>query len=139
MEGEQMTDGAGSDVSFSFDFDNAIVAHKVWLRHLEFFIEGLETDFVGLDSIDDYTRCSLGQWIGGPGQKYAGLACFSRLDTVHRQFHKVAAQVAGHIRDARLKEADALLRGPLSGLSAEIVQILEEMKQDFHTPRRPAA
>lgn len=134
-----MKGSVDSGVFFSFDFDNAIVAHKVWLRHLEFFIEGLETDFVGLDTVGDYTRCSLGQWISGNGQKYAEMAYFPQLDAIHRQFHEVAAQVVGHIHDAHLKEADKLLRGPLSDLSAEIVQILEEMKQDFHATRQPAA
>lgn len=118
--------------SFSFDFDNAIAAHKVWLRHLEFFIDGLEADFVDLDTLADPTHCSLGQWIDGSGRKYAGLPHFARLDATHREFHLAAAAILTDIRQQNMAAADALLKGRLSDLSAEIVKLIESMKHDFH-------
>jgi hypothetical protein len=128
-------------LSYSFDFDNAIAAHKVWLRHLEFFIDGLEPDFVNLDTAGDCTLCNLGQWLQGSGrERYGSLPVFGPLVAVHRRFHETAGVVVAHIHQHRLEEADALLKGELSDLSAEIVRQLEALKQAYHIEnRRPAA
>ena len=120
------------NLSYSFDFDNAIAAHKVWLRHLEFFMDGIEPDYVDLDTAGDAGLCSLGQWLSGSGRQYGDLAHFPRLEAAHREFHQVAAEIVHCIRKEQNIEADALLKGRMSELSAEIVTLIEAMKKDFH-------
>lgn len=122
----------GLDVPFSFDFDYAVTAHKVWLRHLEFFIDGIEPDRIDLDVAGDAGLCSLGQWLAGSGRQYAALPHFPRLETVHREFHRVAAEIVLSVREGRGDEADALLKGRMSELSAEVVTLIEAMKKEFH-------
>lgn len=119
-------------MSFTFQFDNAIAAHKVWFRHLEFFLDGIEPDRIELDLIGDSEVCSLGQWQAGVGQKYSGLPGFARLVAAHRLFHAVGARIIGCIRENRIEAARALLKNRMSDLSAEIVHLLEALKKDVH-------
>lgn len=130
-------------MSFTFQFDNAIAAHKVWFRHLEFYLDGIELDRVEVDLIGDPRACSLGQWLEGVGRKYAGLPGFARLEKVHREFHLTGAHIIDCIRENRIAAAQALLSDPMSDLSAEIVHLLEALKKEVHRtgtmpPDRPA-
>jgi hypothetical protein len=126
-------------MSFTFQFDNAIAAHKVWFRHLEFFLDGIEPDRVELDLIGDSDVCSLGQWLAGGGRKYAGLPGFTRLIEAHRLFHAVGARIVACIRENRIEAAQALLKDEMSDLSAEIVHLLEALKKDVHAAPQGAA
>jgi hypothetical protein len=120
------------NLPYSFDFDTAIAAHKVWLRHLEFFMDGIEPDRVDLETAGDSGLCSLGQWLEGSGRQFESLPHFARLVVVHREFHHVAAEIVRYVRENRSAEADALLKGRLSELSSDIVTLVESMKKEFH-------
>lgn len=124
-------------MSFTFQFDNAIAAHKVWFRHLEFFLDGIELDRVELDLIGDPQACSLGQWLAGIGRKYAGLPDFARLEEAHRQFHIAGARIIECVRDNRSEAAQSLLKNQMSDLSSEIVHLLEALKKEVHSASRP--
>lgn len=123
---------SGLSLPYSFDFDTAVAAHKVWLRHLEFFMDGIEPDRVDLDTAGDAGLCSLGQWLDGSGRQYGSLPHFARLVAVHREFHHIAAEIVRYVREERIAEADVLLKGRMSELSAEIVSLIEAMKKEFH-------
>jgi hypothetical protein len=120
------------NLPYSFDFDTAVAAHKVWLRHLEFFMDGIEPDRIDLDTAGDAGLCSLGQWLDGSGRQYESLPHFARLVAVHREFHQVAGEIVRYVREDRIAEADLLLKGRMSELSANIVSLIEAMKREFH-------
>lgn len=126
---------SNSNIHYSFDFDNAVAAHKVWLRHLEFFMDGIEPDYVDLDTLGDPRLCNLGKWLDASVRLYGATAHFSRLTEAHRQFHRVAAEIVVCIREGRTAEANNLLKGRMSDLSAEIVALIEAMKKEFHAAR----
>ncbi len=118
---------------FSFEFDAAIAAHKIWLRHLDFSVAGIETRHLDLDAAGDAASCSLGQWIAGPGKDFAELHNFGHLVEAHRLFHEVAADVVRHGRDGNPEHAESLLKGHLADLSVELVLLIEAMKREYHT------
>ena len=118
---------------FSFEFDAAIAAHKIWLQHLDFSVAGIETSNIDLDAAGDAVLCSLGQWIAGAGQNFTGLHNFAHLVETHQLFHAAAADVVQHWRDGDPEHAESLLKGHLADLSVELVLLIEAMKREYHT------
>jgi hypothetical protein len=118
---------------FSFEFDAAIAVHKIWLRHLDFSVAGIETRHIDLDAAGDAVSCSLGHWIAGAGQDFTGLHNFAHLVETHQLFHAAAADVVQHWRNGHPEEAESLLKGRLADLSVELVLLIEAMKREYHT------
>ncbi len=119
-------------MSFSFEFDAAIAAHKQWLQKLEFFIYSTLEPEVDIDAASDFNNCSLGHWLNGAGLQFSDLKAFPRLTKVHKLFHTVAGDVVCLMRENQPGMADQLLKGQLTELSRDIVFLIEELKQEFH-------
>lgn len=115
-------------MSCIYEFDNAIAAHKVWLRHLEFYLDGIESDHFNVEAMGDSTACGLGQWLGSVEQKCREMPNFRKLVETHHLFHGAAAEILDLIHAQRLGEAQDILKGRVSELSVEVVALLETMK-----------
>ncbi len=119
-------------MTLTYQFDAAIAAHKKWLERLEQFADGSGSETIDYESVGDAARCDLGQWLAGDGRKFSHLDGFDRLEDVHASFHKTALQAVALVRQGSHLQAHMLIAGRLADLSVEIVQVIEELKRDFH-------
>ena len=91
-----------------FDFDKAIEAHRAWKVKLRSAIaqrERLDADAICRDD-----RCSLGQWLHGPGgARWGSRPAFVKLVEEHAEFHRAAGEVAATINRGAYEQAERLL------------------------------
>ncbi len=113
----------------SLNIDSAIGAHVVWKRRFEFAVDGIIEQSIAQDKIGDDTHCVLGNWLFGSGQEYADHQFFQELLVVHRDFHVVAAQIAGLIDDGQIDVANNLIRTHFSDLSEAVVGLLTQLRE----------
>ena len=119
-------------MTFSFEFDAAIAAHKIWLQRLELFLDAIDESGLDIDSVSDPSACSLGQWLKRSEAKLGTLNQYRDLQKKHDQFHLIASEVVRAKRTGGLKQANSLLKGPLSDLSREVVLLIEDIKKQVH-------
>jgi hypothetical protein len=74
------------------DFEAMVEAHRDWKTRLQAFLRG-QGDSLEADKVSRDDACKLGEWLYGPGQKYAGRAEFDDLVREHAGFHKSAGEV----------------------------------------------
>ena len=112
-----------SALSDEFDFAKAVQAHLDWKRKLHDAIEGkgekLDAAVVCRDD-----RCALGQWIYGPGKRFAKYTEHESLRRAHAGFHKCAGAIAELAQQGKHDEAQRSLEGDFKEASKmTIVQI----------------
>ena len=88
--------------------DSAIEAHRQWKVKLRAAIDQQTQLDAETLSCDD--RCTLGQWIYGPGgQTFGNRPGFLALLEDHKSFHKAAGDVARRINSGSLDDAQRML------------------------------
>ena len=114
----------------SLDIDTAIAAHTAWIKRLRFFMDGISDGQMNIDQVGDDTRCALGSWLYGAGSDYDLLKQYHELVTVHREFHRVAAEVVEAHQRGDEAIAERLYADRFMGLSRDIVALLNELRLD---------
>jgi hypothetical protein len=116
----------------SLDVDSAIGAHRAWKGRLEHVIIGIAEDSIDLNKVGDDTRCLVGLWLFGSGQKYSEWEHFSELVEVHKQFHSTACQIVSHFHDGETEQATLLLEGDFTRLSNDVVALLTQLRNHLN-------
>ena len=116
----------------SFDFDQAIEAHRSWKVKLRKALAGQESIDADTACRDD--ACTLGRWLhGAGGQRWGSRPLFTELIERHAQFHQVAGNVARRAQPGRAVDPEPLI-GPgsaFSQVSNDVVSLLTRAKRDF--------
>ena len=116
----------------SFDFDQAIEAHRGWKVKLRKALAGQESIDADTACRDD--ACTLGRWLhGAGGQRWGSRPLFTELIERHAQFHQVAGNVARRAQPGRAVDPEPLI-GPgsaFSQVSNDVVSLLTRAKRDF--------
>lgn len=118
-------------MAFSFEFDEALAAHKAWLEKLDAFTRGQQGDAIDLDTASDFNHCGLGQWLNREREELVGLPSFAELDKTHKLFHTVAGDVICLVREQQVRMAELMLKGMFTDLSADIVRLIQAIKQEY--------
>ncbi len=114
----------------SFDFDNAIEAHRNWKVTLRKAIarrERLDADTICRDD-----RCALGQWLHGPGgERFGSRKLFTDLLSRHASFHAAAGEVARHINAGAYEDAERQIDSgsDFARASTEVATLLMTFKR----------
>ena len=122
----------GADHDFSFEFDAAIAAHKIWLQRLELFLDSIDESGLDIDSVADPSACALGKWLESSEANLGMLSQYRELRDKHQQFHLLASDVIRAKRDGQQLQANSILMGPLSDLSRGVVLLIEDIKRQVH-------
>lgn len=115
----------------SFDFDQAIEAHRQWKVKLRQAIASHSHLDVATISRDDC--CALGKWIYGVGgSRFGGSPTFAALREQHGRFHQVTGGVAGEINAGRFEQAEDLIgpRSQFAQVSTEVITLLIDAKRE---------
>ena len=109
--------------------DGFIDAHRQWKVKLRDAIESRNKVDAASLSRDDC--CTLGQWIYGDGQRLAARQSFTDLVDRHRQFHRVAGEVATLVNQRSYRAAEDALAPdtPFSHATSEVVLVLSTAKR----------
>ncbi len=122
---------AGSADPASFDFDQAIEAHRQWKVKLRQAIASHSHLDVETISRDDC--CALGKWIyGAGGSRFGERPTFTTLREQHGKFHQVTGGVAGEINAGRFERAEDLIgpRSQFALVSTEVITLLIDVKRE---------
>lgn len=114
------------------EFDAAIAAHRMWLRHLEFAIAGIETGRVDMTSIADPARCPLGQWLADLPDDLASAEVHA-LEATHARLHEALERVASLMERGGTAEAERVFAAIATPLSATLCNQLAALKQRVAT------
>jgi methyl-accepting chemotaxis protein len=109
--------------------DGFIDAHRQWKVKLRDAIENRDKVDAATLSRDDC--CALGKWIYGDGQSLASRQSFTDLVGHHRQFHRVAGEVATLVNQRSYRAAEEALapNTPFAAATSEVVLVLSTAKR----------
>lgn len=108
-------------MSLEDEITKAIGAHGLWKIRLRNAIDSGKADANPADVAKD-NLCAFGQWLHGPSLSDTARmsADFATVRRLHADFHKCAARVLEHVSGGRKVEADALLAGEYTRISADL-------------------
>ena len=111
------------------DVDGFIDAHRQWKVKLRDAIENREK--VDAETLSRDDCCPLGKWIYGDGQRLSSRTSFTDLIDRHRQFHRVAGDVAKLVNQRSYRAAEEALapNTPFAGATSEVVLVLSTAKR----------
>ena len=113
-------------------FDDPIYMHSVWKVQFKTAILGRKS--VDAEAVGSDSECDLGRWMHSEGaQKFAAKPGFQRAVSVHKRFHRLAADIAAAInrKDFDLAEKRVGPSSEYSAASVEIVSALSEIDGDM--------
>ena len=119
-------------IAQSFEFDEAIAAHKLWLKRLELLISGNAGNNFDANNASSPSACALGKWLDKLAANLSSVDQYHVLWEKHYQFHLVAGDVIRLAKDGQSAKATAQLEGRLTNLSTEIISLIEEIKNQVH-------
>lgn len=108
--------------------ENGFIAHSQVKARLKRAIAGEEQ--VEPEAVRADNKCIVGEWIYGPGKKYASLQEYAVLRDIHKSFHEEAYQAL--MLNKQGKKADAQTHvesGPFEDCSKKIKTALFAMKK----------
>jgi len=111
-----------------FDFAKAVQAHLDWKRKLHDAIDGKgEKLDAAVVSLDD--RCALGQWIYGPGRRFAKYTEHASLRAAHAGFHECAGAIAEMAQHGKHDEAQRTLDGDFKEASKKTISQITALRK----------
>ena len=110
---------------------DAINAHVVWKIRLRKHIDGISEEVLDPEVVGCDDKCSLGQWIYGPGGKHGGLPLFQQVRVQHAHFHRCAAEIITATDEGQKETAERLLRDDYGQLSHMIVKSLTKLSMEL--------
>lgn len=78
------------------EIDQILATHTAWKAHFRDYLAGR----AALDAtiVSDAEQCQLGAWLIGYGPKYLRQEQLIELDSLHKEFHRVAADILYRIK-----------------------------------------
>ncbi|OYY45750.1 MAG: hypothetical protein B7Y56_06565 [Gallionellales bacterium 35-53-114] len=130
--GENIRKCAGVEMSIKSEITAALQAHTAWRERFKDILNGRAP--FDLNSIGAPEHCTLGIWLANEGQRMIPAGLYDEICTLHRDFHRIAAEVIQKIKDKRYAEAneDISLEGPLNLTSLKLRSLL--VKASFNKP-----
>jgi len=120
----------------SLDIDRAVAAHLGWAGRLKTVLQGGGKDAPDPATAGRDDACGLGKWIHGPGERCCGqMADFPLLRSRHAAFHRMVADILRKHQAGQRAEADALVSGPFTAISHEVIGILTRLDLGSHGSR----
>jgi methyl-accepting chemotaxis protein len=109
--------------------DGFIDAHRQWKVRLRDAIENHEK--LDADTLSRDDCCPLGKWIYGDGQRLSSRTSFTDLVERHRQFHRVAGDVAKLVNQRSYRAAEEALapHTAFADATSEVVLVLSTVKR----------
>lgn len=120
--------------------EEAIAAHKAWMRDFERAIGGIDADRLAAMFVADYNRCRLGAWLHAAEQdSLVRYALFRSIRKIHIDFHQIAGVILDHLGQGSVDEAQRLLENRLSFTSRLLVLLLEQFREPEAAAAKDAA
>lgn len=110
-----------------FDVSAAISAHKHWKSRLSLLLDELQNEQLDPIQVGDPTRCELGKWIATVIDSDQHEALIKPLVTTHAEFHRLASAIVALANNGASGEAKRLLDNEFAELSADVVDLLNEI------------
>ena len=122
----------GVEMAMKSEIEAALQAHAAWREHFKDILNGRAAFDLTLISSTDH--CSLGKWLLNEGPRMMPADLHDEICTVHREFHRIAADILQKIKEKRYTEAhaDIALEGPLNQTSIRLRSLL--VKLSFKEP-----
>jgi hypothetical protein len=109
------------------DVGAAISAHKWWKTRLSLLIDDSKREQLDPIEVGDHARCDLGKWLAMAGDTLCNDPLYPSLVTTHIEFHRIASAIASLANNEQIAEAKVLLDNEFSELSADVVDLLNEI------------
>ncbi len=122
MHSQPMQFAQGEEHFHGLNMKEALDAHIAWAHRLEAQLNGGASEELEVGMVATDNRCTLGQWIHGPGrQMFGDTPEFQELKRIHAEFHLCAGEVLndiqhgqqelarGNIKSIRRKSGDVQL------------------------------
>ncbi len=110
------------------DIDGAIAAHLEWKKVFVQAVEQSNAAHLEHVTVCDDTKCVVGQWMGGDGQRYAADERFQQACDSHRLFHAVCCQILHLLLAEDFDSADKLLKEDFERVSQKVIAQLESLR-----------
>jgi hypothetical protein len=132
LTGEPISDRERAEVRSEVSFSEAIDAHLEWKHRLISSLGNPGAESLIPDDIRLDTRCELGQWIHGAGNKrYRKFPAFTELREKHAEFHLLAHRIVELSQSQQHEAAQALMKGDFQQTSMAIVSRIRHLSTLF--------
>ncbi len=123
------TDAVGTKASTQVQIKKAISVHGLWKTKFQDFMQ----DKLDLDpeKVKLPNSCEFGKWLERDGEQALGSSTFSEINTLHAQFHRVAAAVVRKKKSGDVQGAEASLgaRGDFGQTSTTLILKLNNLNR----------
>ena len=103
------------------DIEEAIGSHALWMSHVRQAVLEAQAG-IRVEDIGAADRCDFGRWLYGPRLSVADRAssAYREVESLHAEFHRVAAQVVELAAAGQTAEAYGLLYGEYVTMSGRL-------------------
>lgn len=138
VEADDETSTEVAHATASLDIQRAISVHEDWKARLQAYLDGTSEEQLIPKVVCLDHRCDLGRWIYRKGKaNLGGHPGFSALMAHHKMFHHAAAKVIDLSKSGKSDQAQAMLAGPLSHFSRDVVKDLNALDEVAQSARKP--
>lgn len=109
------------------EISTAISAHKHWKTRLSLLLGDLHKEPLDPLEVGDPTRCELGKWITSVSAATDTDVLLQSLIKTHAEFHHLASAIVALANDGKNEQAKHLLNNEFAELSADVVDLLNEI------------
>ncbi len=111
---------------------HAISAHVSWLARFQNALLGIDREPFDPQQIGDPTLCEFGRWLLGHPDFTTDSEQAERVRTLHQSFHEKAAVIAKLLGSYAPRHAIDAQWQQLTELSAQLVEILYQIREQQH-------
>ena len=128
------------------DFEAMINVHRDWKNRLLDFLRRKGEPLVAAEVSKD-SVCALGEWLHGPGQRFAQYEEYVELVKDHAEFHKHAGKIISEFEKGHMQVAQSLLDQDFSDATARTLTGIRKLRIHVQggtgpttaAPRKPLA
>lgn len=122
----------GRSVQRVADIEDAIASHTLWLSHVRQAVLEAQAG-MNVESIGAAERCDFGKWLYGPRLSVDDRAsvAYRDVESLHAEFHRVAAQVVEFAAAGQTVEAYGLLYGEYVTTSGRLAIALRAWQESL--------
>jgi methyl-accepting chemotaxis protein len=120
------------------DFEAMINVHRDWKNRLLDFLRRKGEPLVAAEVSKDNV-CALGEWLHGPGQRFAQYEEYAELVKDHAEFHKHAGKVISEFEKGHMQVAQSLLDHDFSDATARTLTGIRKLRIHVQGGTNPVA
>ncbi|MBN8426173.1 MAG: CZB domain-containing protein [Xanthomonadales bacterium] len=109
------------------DFEAMINMHRDWKNRLLDFLRRKGEPLVAAEVSKDNV-CALGEWLHGPGQRFAQYEEYAELVKDHAEFHRHAGKVISEFEKGHMQVAQSLLDHDFSDATARTLTGIRKLR-----------